>query len=72
MSKQKPLEEISHEVDDIAKSMTMVAKNIAMLGMKTDGKDTDDVRMKTITEENNKVLNHVRNLYNLPIPPAQK
>lgn len=62
MNKQKSIEELRKAAIDIAESMTLVATNIALLG--TDG--NADVQAQIITDENNKVLDRIRELYNLP------
>lgn len=65
MSKPESIDQMGKIVEQIADSMTTVATNIAMLGMEGDA----DEQMRVITEENNKVLNRIRQLYNLPAAP---
>jgi len=65
MSKPESIEQMGKVVEQIADSMTIVATNIAMLGIQGDA----DEQMRIITEENNKVLNRIRQLYNLPAAP---
>jgi division protein CdvB (Snf7/Vps24/ESCRT-III family) len=65
MSKPESIEQLGKVVEQIADSMTTVATNIAMLGVQGDA----DVQMRIITQENNKVLNRIRQLYNLPVGP---
>ena len=67
MSQPESIEQMSKVVEQIAESMTKVATNIAMLGIQGNA----DEQMRTITEENNKVLNRIRQLYNLPAAPEQ-
>lgn len=64
---QESIGELGQAVQDIADSMTKVATNIAMLGVTGNA----DEQMKIITEENNKVLNRIRQLYNIPPVPEQ-
>lgn len=54
-------------VEDIAASMTRVATHVAMLGVQGDA----DEQMRIITEENNKVLDRIRELYDLPPAPER-
>ncbi|GKT26509.1 Ras family protein [Acidovorax sp. SUPP3334] len=54
-------------VEDIATSMTKVATNIAMLGVEGNA----DEQTRIITEENNKVLDRIRQLYQLPPAPER-
>lgn len=65
MSKPESMQQLGRVVEQIADSMTIVATNIAMLGVQGDA----DEQMRIITEENNKVLNRIRQLYNLPVAP---
>lgn len=65
MSKPESIEQMGLVVQQIADSMTAVAMNIAMLGVEGNA----DTLMNKITCENNIVLNRIRQLYNLPIPP---
>lgn len=67
MSQPESIEQMGKVVEQIAESMTKVATNIAMLGIQGNA----DEQMRTITEENNKVLNRIRQLYNLPAAPEQ-
>lgn len=62
---QESINALGQTVQDIADSMAIVANNIAMLGVTGDA----DEQMKIITEENNKVLNYIRQLYNIPSAP---
>lgn len=48
--------------EDIASAMSVVATQIALLGVEGDA----DEQMRVITAENNKVLDHIRQLYHLP------
>lgn len=64
---QESIGELGQAVQDIADSMTKVATNIAMLGVTGNA----DEQMKIITEENNKVLNRIRQIYNIPPVPEQ-
>jgi len=63
--KPESIQQMGQVVEQIAESMTKVAANIALLGIEGDA----DEQMRIITEENNKVLNRIRQLYNLPMPP---
>ncbi|GHH57404.1 MULTISPECIES: Ras family protein [Gammaproteobacteria] len=65
MSQPETIKQLAKITQDIADSMTKVAVNVAMLGVQGDA----DEQMRTITEENNKVLDRIRQLYNLPAPP---
>jgi division protein CdvB (Snf7/Vps24/ESCRT-III family) len=65
VSQQKSIAELGQIVENIATSMTKVATHIAMLGVEGDA----DEQMRIITEENNKVLDRIRQLYNLPAAP---
>lgn len=67
MNPPDTLKQLARITEDIADSMTKVAVNIAMLGVQGDA----DEQMRIITEENNKVLDRIRQLYNLPKPPEQ-
>ncbi|HNB02225.1 MAG: Ras family protein [Proteobacteria bacterium] len=66
MSEKESIHELGLMVQDIADSMTKVATNIALLGIEGNA----DEQMKIITEENNKVLDRIRKLYNLPPAPV--
>lgn len=66
MSQKETIAQMTQVAEDIAESMTKVATNIALLGI--DG--NADEQMRIITEENNKVLNRIRTLYNLPPAPG--
>lgn len=63
---QETIAQLGKVVEDIAESMTKVATNIALLGVEGNA----DEQMRIITEENNKVLDRIRVLYNLPPAPA--
>lgn len=65
MADNESIKQLNEEVSKIAESMTTVAKSIAMLGVEGDA----DALMQTITNENNKVLDRIRKLYNLPPAP---
>jgi division protein CdvB (Snf7/Vps24/ESCRT-III family) len=65
---KETINQLNEEVSKIAESMTTVAKSIAMLGVEGDA----DALMQTITDENNKVLDRIRKLYNLPPAPGPK
>lgn len=65
MSQNESIADLGKAVQEIADSMTKVATNIAMLGVEGDA----DEQMRTITAENNRVLDRIRKLYNLPAPP---
>lgn len=67
MSQTDSIEALGQAVEDIAQSMTTVATNIAMLGVEGDA----DEQMRIIKEENDKVLDRIRKLYNLPPAPEQ-
>ncbi len=67
MSQPESIEQLGQAVTEIADSMTKVATNVALLGV--DG--NADEQMRIITEENNKVLNRIRQLYNLPPVPEK-
>lgn len=60
------LQQLGEAVQDIARSMSTVARNIALLGIEGDADD----QMRIITEENNKVLDRIRQLYRLPPAPG--
>jgi division protein CdvB (Snf7/Vps24/ESCRT-III family) len=62
MSQQETIRDLNLQVQEIAKSMTKVAENIALLGVEGDA----DEQMKIIAEENDKVLNYIRKLYSIP------
>ncbi|MBV6447891.1 hypothetical protein [Nitrosomonas sp.] len=66
MSEKESIHELGLMVQDITDSMTKVATNIALLGIEGNA----DEQMKIITEENNKVLDRIRKLYNLPPAPV--
>jgi len=68
MIQQKSIEKIGMTVQDIADSMTKVATNIALLGVEGDA----DAQMKIITDENNKVLDYIRELYHIPPLESQQ
>jgi len=67
MSQPESIEALNLIVQDIAKSMTAVATNVALLGVEGNA----DEQMRIITEENNKVLNRIRQLYNIPPAPEK-
>jgi len=67
MQQQESIQQLGEAVQDIADSMSSVARNIAMLGLEGDA----DEQMRIITEENNKVLDRIRRLYNLPPAPER-
>ncbi|MBO9788575.1 hypothetical protein [Xanthomonas phaseoli] len=67
MTQPESIEQLGQAVNEIADSMTKVATNVALLGV--DG--NADEQMRIITEENNKVLNRIRQLYNLPPMPEK-
>jgi division protein CdvB (Snf7/Vps24/ESCRT-III family) len=66
MSQKETIAQMTQVAEDIAESMTKVATNIALLGIEGNA----DEQMRIITEENNKVLNRIRTLYNLPPAPG--
>ena len=66
MSQPESIQQLGLIVEDIAESMTKVAVNIALLGVSGDA----DEQMRIITLENNKVLDRIRALYNLPPAPG--
>ncbi len=65
MSQPESIEKMGKTVEAIAESMTTVASNIAMLGTQGNA----DEQMRIITEENNKVLDRIRELYGIPPAP---
>lgn len=65
MEAKESIADLAVIVGEIADSMTKVATNVALLGVAGDA----DEQMKIITDENNKVLNRIRKLYNLPPAP---
>ncbi len=65
MKQQESIAQLTEAAEQIAKSMTKVATNIALLGVEGDA----DKQMRIITEENNKVLDRIRKLYDLPPAP---
>lgn len=65
MSQPESIEKMGKAVEAIAESMTTVASNIAMLGTQGNA----DEQMRVITEENNKVLDRIRELYDIPPAP---
>ncbi|MBO9833706.1 Ras family protein [Xanthomonas phaseoli] len=67
MTQPESIGQLGQAVNEIADSMTKVATNVALLGV--DG--NADEQMRIITEENNKVLNRIRQLYNLPPMPEK-
>lgn len=67
MNGKESIAQLSEAVERIAESMTKVATNIALLGVEGDA----DEQMRIITEENNKVLDRIRKLYNLPPAPGR-
>lgn len=60
--RKESIQELGEAVQDIADSMSKVALNIALLGLEGNA----DEQMRIITEENNKVLDRIRLLYDLP------
>lgn len=54
--------ELNRLAQEIASSMTVVATEIAKLGVEGDA----DEQMRLITSENNKVLDRIRQIYGLP------
>lgn len=67
MSQPDPIADLKKNAQDIADAMTKVADSIAKLNLEGDA----DEQMRIITEENNRVLERIRQLYNLPAPPAK-
>ncbi len=67
MNGKESIAQLGEAVERIAESMTKVATNIALLGIEGDA----DEQMRIITEENNKVLDRIRMLYNLPPAPGR-
>ncbi|KAF1007447.1 MAG: hypothetical protein GAK28_01789 [Luteibacter sp.] len=67
MTDNETIKQLRKDVEDIAESMTKVATNVALLGID----DNADEQMRIITEENNKVLDRIRKLYNLPPAPGR-
>lgn len=67
MNQPESIAQMSKVVEEIAESMTTVATNVAMLGIQGNADD----QMRIITEENDKVLSRIRQLYNLPAAPEQ-
>lgn len=65
MNTPPSITELNQIAQEMAQSMTIVAEQVALLGVEGDA----DEQMATIKRENDKVLNRIRQLYNLP--PAQ-
>ncbi len=66
MKQTASIDQLNAMAGEIAESMTKVAINIALLGVEGDA----DEQMRIITEENNKVLDRIRQIYDLPPAPA--
>jgi division protein CdvB (Snf7/Vps24/ESCRT-III family) len=65
MQQRESIAQLGKAVEEIAASMTKVASNIALLGVEGNA----DEQMRIITEENNKVLDRIRQMYNIPAAP---
>ncbi|RTL24395.1 MAG: Ras family protein [Burkholderiales bacterium] len=61
------IRELNQMAQDIAQSMTVVAEQIALLGVQGDA----DEQMATIKRENDKVLDRIRQIYQLPAAPGR-
>lgn len=66
MKQTESIAQLGLMAEQIAESMTKVAVNIALLGVEGNA----DEQMRIITEENNKVLDRIRQIYDLGPPPA--
>lgn len=62
-----PIAELTQIAQEMARSMTIVAEQIALLGVEGDA----DEQMATIKRENDKVLDRIRQIYNLPPAPRR-
>ena len=60
-----PLAQLTNIAREMAESMTIVAEQVALLGVEGDA----DEQMATIKLHNDKVLNRIRQIYNLPPAP---
>ncbi|MEO6278181.1 Ras family protein [Roseateles sp.] len=62
-----PIAELTDIAQQMAQSMVIVAEQVALLGV--DG--NADEQMATIKRENDKVLDRIRQIYNLPPAPGR-
>ncbi len=62
-----PIDELPRIAQDIAQSMTIVAEQIALLGVEGNA----DEQMATIKLHNDKVLDRIRQIYGLPAAPGR-
>lgn len=65
MNTPPSIAELTRIAQEMAQSMTIVAEQVALLGVEGDA----DEQMATIKRENDKVLDRIRQLYNLPPAP---
>lgn len=62
-----PIAELTDIAQQMAQSMVIVAEQIALLGVEGNA----DEQMATIKRENDRVLDRIRQIYNLPPAPGR-
>jgi hypothetical protein len=62
-----PIAELTDIAQQMAQSMVIVAEQVALLGVEGNA----DEQMATIQRENDKVLDRIRQIYNLPPAPGR-
>ena len=62
-----PIDQLTRIAQEMAQSMTIVAQQVALLGVEGNA----DEQMATIQRENDKVLDRIRQIYNLPPAPGR-
>lgn len=67
MSTPPNIAELNQIAQEMAQSMTIVAEQVALLGVEGNA----DEQMATIKRENDKVLDRIRQIYNLPPAPRR-
>jgi hypothetical protein len=60
-----PIAELTQIAQEMAQAMVIVAEQVALLGVEGNA----DEQMATIKRENDKVLDRIRQIYNLPPAP---
>lgn len=62
-----PIAELTQIAQEMAQAMVIVAEQVALLGVEGNA----DEQMATIKRENDKVLDRIRQIYNLPPAPGR-
>ena len=67
MNPHETIHDLNRIAQEMAQSMTIVAQEVARLGVEGDA----DEQMARIKAENDKVLDRIRQIYNLPPAPGR-